>query len=229
MNDAVTFGAIFDVDGTLVDSHDAHFLAWKDTLADHGIEYDLEAFGRDFGRRNPEIIGGLWDELGRGSPDKELVEEIAEAKERHFRALLSASFPEMPGAADLIRDLDEAGWGVAIGSSAPAENVRLSIDLLGTASSLDAVVCGDDVERGKPEPDVFLEAAGRLGLDPRRCVVIEDACAGVEAAHRAGMPAVAIASKGRTRAELSEAELVIDSLEEIDHARLEKIIKETTT
>ena len=78
-------GAIFDVDGTLVDSHDAHFEAWRDTLAGHDIDYGLEAFAKDFGRRNPEIINGLWAELGRDRPDAALMEEIADRKERHFR------------------------------------------------------------------------------------------------------------------------------------------------
>jgi beta-phosphoglucomutase len=219
-------GAIFDVDGTLVDSHDAHFEAWRDTLAGHDINYGIEAFAKDFGRRNPEIINGLWAELGRDRPDAALMEEIADRKERHFRELLSASFPEMTGAAALLERLHQAGWRVAIGSSAPGENVQLSLDLLDSRRSIDAVVCGNDVERGKPEPDVFLRAAELLDLDPSRCVVIEDASAGVESARRAGMPAVAIASKGRTREELSDARLVIDSLEEIGPERLSQIIKE---
>lgn len=224
--DRTILGAIFDVDGTLVDSHDAHFIAWRDTLADEGIPYDHTAFARDFGRRNPEIINDLWDAEGRGRPDDADIERIAHSKEDRFRAILSSAFPEMPGAGALIDALKAAGWRVAIGSSAPRENVALSIERLGTDADLDAVVCGDDVTRGKPEPDVFLAAAEGLALDPARCIVIEDAAPGIEAAHRAGMPAVGIASTGRTREELDHAELVIDSLNELDPDRLARIIKE---
>ena len=221
-----TRAAIFDIDGTLVDSYDAHFEAWRDTLAGEGIQYDLEAFSRDFGRRNPEIINELWALEGREAPSSDLIDRIAERKETHFRELLAAAFPEMPGASNLMRSLHRAGWRVAVGSSAPRENVALSIELLGTGPVIDVAVSGEDVRRGKPEPDVFLRAAELLELEPGRCIVIEDAQPGVEAAHRAGMAAVAIASKGRTHAELAEAERVIDSLEEIDPDTLAEIIKE---
>ena len=221
-----TRGAIFDIDGTLVDSYDAHFEAWRETLAEEGIGYDLEAFSRDFGRRNPEIIGELWDREGREAPAESEVDRVAGRKEQRFRELISEAFPEMKGAGGLMRELHAAGWGVAVGSSAPRANVSLSIDLLGAAPVIDVSVAGEDVGRGKPEPDVFLRAAELLGIEPANCIVIEDARAGVEAARRAGMPAVAIASKGRTREELSEARLVIDTLEEISPERLEEIIKE---
>ena len=221
-----TLGAIFDIDGTLVDSYDAHFEAWRETLAEEGIAYDLQAFSRDFGRRNPEIIGELWNREGRDVPTASEIDRVAERKELRFREIIRASFPEMRGASDLMRDLHAAGWRVAVGSSAPRANVSLSIDLLGTAPVVDAAVAGEDVGRGKPEPDVFLRAAELLGLEPVKCIVIEDARPGVEAARRAGMPAVAIASKGRTHEELAEARLVIDTLEEISPGRLEEIIKE---
>lgn len=221
-----TVGAIFDIDGTLVDSYEAHFVCWRDTLVHQGVEYDHEHFKCDFGRRNPEIITELWEQVGRERPADELIEELADEKEQRFRELLAASFPEMPGASRLLETLHEAGWRLAVGSSAPSANVQLSIDQLGVRSLLDAVVSGTDVARGKPEPDVFLQAGELLGLEPSACVVVEDAAAGVEAAHRAGMSAVAIASKGRTHEELDAAEMVIDSLEELDPSVLSRIIKE---
>ena len=220
------FGALFDIDGTLVDSYEAHYVSWRDTLARHGVEYDQELFKRDFGRRNPEIITELWEEIGREPPTEQLIDEIAEEKELDFRSLLAASFPEMPGASTLLKELRAAGWGLAVGSSAPKANVELSLEGLGSKSLFDAVVCGDDIARGKPEPDIFLRGAELLGLDPKSCVVIEDAAPGVEAAHRAGMSAVAIASTGRTHEELAAAEMVIDSLKELTPSILQKVIKE---
>ena len=91
-----------------------------------------------------------------------------------------------------------AGFRVAVGSSGPAENVQLAIERLGVGRLLSATVTGNDVKRGKPDPQVFLTAAARMQVPPVRCVVVEDAPVGVEAAHRGGMRAVAIASTGRT-------------------------------
>ena len=226
---ARTFGAIFDIDGTLVDSYEAHFKSWHDVLAGNGIEYGQELFKRDFGRRNPEIITELWNEVGRDAPSATLIDEISDEKEADFRRILAADFPEMPGASTLLERLHEAGWGLAVGSSAPGPNVMLSIEGLGATDLFDVIVCGTDGARGKPEPDVFLRGAELLGLEPEACIVIEDAAPGVEAAHRAGMIAVAIASQGRTREELAEAELVIDSLEELDPQRLSALMKEYST
>ena len=218
--------AIFDIDGTLVDSYDAHFMSWRDTLAKQDIDYGQDLFKRDFGRRNPEIITELWDQVGRERPTVALIEEISDEKERHFRKILAASFPEMPGASALLESLHAAGWRLAVGSSAPKANVLLSLEGLGGESLFDVVVCGDDIERGKPEPDIFLRGAELLGLQPQECVVIEDAAPGVEAAHRAGMRAVALASKGHTHEELAAAEMIIDSLEELDPSVLHRIVKE---
>lgn len=224
--DSGSFGAIFDVDGTLIDSHDAHFESWKATLETHEIAYGPEEFRRDFGRRNPEIIGELWSALGREEPTTELMDAVADDKEQRFRAMLVEQSPEMPGACRLMHALHEAGWRIAVGSSAPRENVELAIRILGIEGLLDAVVCGNDVQRGKPEPDVFLRAAELLDLAPANCIVIEDAEPGIDAAHRAGMPAVGIVSKGRTHEELASAERVIDSLKDLDASGLEGIIKE---
>lgn len=219
-------GAIFDVDGTLVDSYQAHFESWRDTLEGHGITYGPDEFARDFGRRNPEIITELWEERGLDKPSDELIETIAEKKEAAFRSIIARDFPMMPGAKGLLAGLHEAGWRIAIGSSAPRENVALSIEKLGVESILDGTVCGDDVSRGKPHPDVFLHAASLLGIDPGNCVVIEDAAAGIEAAHRAGMPAAVIVSRGRTHEELAAAESIVDSLDELDPEALAQVIKE---
>ena len=116
-----------------------------------------------------------------------------------------------------------AGFRVAFGSSGPPENVLFHVDLLGVASRLDAVITGADVTRGKPDPQVFLMAAERMGVPPAQCVVIEDAAAGVEAANRAGMTSIALVGT-TTRGKLSHAKLVVDSLSELNPERIAALI-----
>ena len=103
--------------------------------------------------------------------------------------------------------------------------VELALDLLGLKELFSTTVCGCDVERGKPEPDVFLKAAERLGLEPANCLVAEDAPAGIEAAHRAGMPAVAIQCPYQS-ADLSAADRQVESFDECTEPELRTLIKE---
>jgi HAD superfamily hydrolase (TIGR01509 family) len=142
---------------------------------------------------------------------------LSRRKEAIDRSLVDADFPAMPGAAELVAALDEAGFALALASSGPPENVELALDRLGVRGRFAAAVNGRDVQRGKPDPQVFLLAAERLGLAPARCVVVEDAPVGVEAAHAAGMPAVALLSTGRRREDFRDCrpELLVGSLGEL--------------
>ncbi|MGD0437716.1 MAG: HAD family hydrolase, partial [Bryobacteraceae bacterium] len=104
--------------------------------------------------------------------------------------------------AEWVQRLREEGWRQAIASSAPRENVDVVLEALGLARSFDAVVSAEDVTAGKPDPQVFLKAAQRLGLAPARCVVVEDSAAGVEGARRAGMKSIGVSRNGRLAADL---------------------------
>lgn len=182
------YGAIFDMDGVLVDSNETHFLAFQRIGVEIGVPFDRAMLERSFGRHNNQIFP-MW--LGPDLPPAR-VTELALRKEAIYRELAAGSLQAVPGAVDLLRALRQAGWRIAIGSSGPGENVRLAIEVLGIAADLDAVVTGDDVAQGKPAPDVFLLAVERLGLPPRRCLVLEDAPNGVRAARAAGVPVLAI-------------------------------------
>jgi beta-phosphoglucomutase len=146
-------------------------------------------------------------------------------KESAYRRIIAADFPAMPGAAELINALHEAGFGVAVGSSAPRENVDAAIHRLGARKGFDTAVCGSDVKQGKPDPQIFLLAAARLGVPPARCVVIEDAPVGITAAAVAGMACVGLASTGRTHEVLREAQFVVDSLRELSPEILRQVIE----
>lgn len=210
------FAAIFDLDGTLVDSYDAHFDAWRQVAREIGHELTVEQFARQFGRTNDPILREIFEWIGREAPDSAGLRSLADRKEAIFRGSIERAFPSMAGGRELLHALRDAGWRLAVGSSAPPDNVTLAVAGLEAGSLFEALVTGDDVKHGKPDPEVFLLAAERLGVEPSRCVVVEDAPPGLEAARRAGMASIGLASKGRTRAELAAADLVVDSLEELD-------------
>ncbi len=219
--DAEIFGAIFDMDGVLIDSYHAHFQSWRDLAAELGVEVLESDFVRHFGRTSREIVEAYW---GIGRLTDEQIRELDARKEAHFRRIISSCFPEMPGARKLLKDLHQSGFKLALGSSGPPENVYLVLEKLDARPLFEAIVTGMDVTRGKPDPQVFLLAAARLGLPPARCVVIEDAPVGIQAARAAGMTAVGLASTGRTRESLAEADLVVDSLEALHPTILRELI-----
>ncbi len=219
----MTLCAIFDMDGVLVDSYHAHFESWRRVAAERGVAYTEKEFAWSFGRTSREIIKGAW---GRADLDEAAIATIDARKEALFREIIGRSFPVMDGARELLAALHAARFRVAIGSSAPPENVALVLDRLGGASLFDAVVNGMDVQRGKPDPQVFLLAAERAGVAPNRCVVIEDARPGIEAATRAGMASVALVSTGRSEDDFHPVRpgLIVRSLRELSPPILTQLI-----
>lgn len=215
MTQTQQFAAIFDLDGTLVDSFDAHWRSWHAMCARHGVNLPRELFVRSFGMRNDRIVELYWREDGKTPPSVSDAAGYADEKEALYRGLVAESFPAMAGGRELLARLHDAGWLLAVGTSGPPENLRVAVDELDASRWFHTEVCGRDVEHGKPAPDIFLKAAERMGVPPDRCVVVEDAVPGIEAAHAAGMPCVAICSEGHTHAELSSAELVIDKFDEL--------------
>ena len=133
--------------------------------------------------------------------------------------------PGPVGNSELIEALSKAGFARAVGSSGPPENVALCLEKLGCRSLIEAEVNGMDVTRGKPDPQVFQLGAERMGIPARQCVVVEDARAGIAAAHAAGMRCVALVSTGRTRDELADADVVVDSLLELTPATVRELIQ----
>lgn len=183
-------GVIFDMDGVLILTADAHFRSWRDTAQRHGVAVDYDKFIRTFGRTNPDIIRLWWgDDV---SPD--LLATIADEKEKAFRDIIRHDVPLAPGCRELLESLTSEGFALAVGSSAPPENIDLVLDAADIRRYFRAIVDGSMVKRGKPAPDVFLIGAEKLGLAPQACAVIEDAPAGIMAAVAAGATAVGVAA-----------------------------------
>jgi beta-phosphoglucomutase len=211
-------GAIWDVDGTLVDTAELHFEAWASVCRELGRDFTRADFAATFGRRNPEILDALF---GPRFSERQ-VADIGERKEVLYRAAASArGVTLLPGVADLLGGLHEAGVRQGIGSSAPRANLELILRLTGVERFFAAVIGMEETQRGKPDPQVFLLAAERLGVPPGRCVVFEDAVAGVQAARAGGMKCVAVRFVGHhPEAALRQAgaDLVVPTLEGVSAA-----------
>ena len=205
-------GVIFDMDGVLVDSYAAHFESWKRLGRELGFSMSEEQFVASFGRTSREVIRETWPHLASSD---ERVRQIDARKEELFREIIAADFPAMDGAAELIDALAAAAFKLAVGSSGPPENVNLVLEKLARRDRFTAVVTGRDVTRGKPDPQVFQIAAERLGLPTARCLVVEDAPAGITAAKRAGAKCLGLVSTGREPAALAAADRVVRSLREV--------------
>jgi beta-phosphoglucomutase len=206
---------IWDVDGTLVDTAEQHFRAWSRLAAEIGKPFTRADFAATFGMRNPEIIC----ELFFPDADDERCRVLGERKEDLYRASVREEGTQLlPGVARLLAAFASAGWPQAVGSSAPPANLALLLGLTNTRHYFAIVVTGEDVRRGKPDPEVFLTVAAKLSVEPARCVVFEDAVAGVEAARAGGMRCVAVTFVGHHPADklsAAGADLVVGSLEEV--------------
>lgn len=210
---------IWDMDGIIIDSAPYHLKAWQEVFSKRGLNFTDDDFHSSFGMRNDTIIG---DFLGEGAPDEEIA-AIGREKEASFRLKIRQNPRPLPGVVALMAALAERDLKMAIASSAPRENIELVIDTLGIARHFLVIISEKDVTRGKPEPDGYLLAAKRLGVKPENCLVIEDAIVGVTAARRAGMHCLAV-TNSHPRDSLSDADLVVDSLEEISAGDIAKLL-----
>jgi HAD superfamily hydrolase (TIGR01509 family) len=207
---------LWDLDGTLVDSAEFHWLSWRDTMAAEGITITYQQFLESFGQKNDRILPG-W--LGPGA-DAERIRRIGDAKEAEYRRLAGVhGLTPLPGASAWVRRLHSQGWQQAIASSAPRENVGVMLRALALDGMFEAIVSAEDVTKGKPDPQVFLAAAGRLGLPPDRCVVVEDAAVGVAAARSAAMKCV-----GVNREVVLDADVAVSSLLELPADAFDRLV-----
>ncbi len=180
------------MDGKLIDSEEYHWRAWRDTMEREGVPITHDHFVATFGQRN-DVILPHW--LGADAPADRIV-RVGDAKESLYRDLVrSGGIVPLPGAAEWVERLHQEGWKQAIASSAPRANVQAIVEML--KLPFETIIAAEDVRHGKPDPEVFLTAAARLGVPPAQCVVVEDAPAGIEAARRGGMRSIGVS---RTKA-----------------------------
>lgn len=196
---------LWDLDGTILDSRELHWQAWREQLAGEGMELRREQFDASFGHRNDATLAA-W--FGSAASREDLI-RISDAKEERFRRLVRKRGVELlPGVEMWLARLAAAGWRQALATSAPRLNVDAILEVLGIAGTFATLVTAEDVARGKPDPEVFLTAARRLAAPVYRCVVVEDAPAGITAARRAGMRCIGVGPQhGSLRADLAAPSL----------------------
>ena len=213
---------IWDMDGVIVDSGQLHLKAWQATFSKRGVNFTRADFSKTFGKKNRDTV--IYKLKDKASDD--VINEIGQEKEEMFRALVTKEgLAPLPGAVPLIESLDQQGFQQALASSAPRVNVELILHKLGLHHCFQAIVSEEDVTRGKPDPQPFLLVAERLGAMPDHSVVIEDAPAGIEAAHRGDIKVIGVTSSHK-RTEMAKADLVVDSLEELDADKILELLKE---
>lgn len=209
---------LWDMDGTLIDSQRFHWISWRDTMANEGIAITRGQFLSSFGQRDDSIIPA-W--LGPGAPP-ERVERIANAKEELYRQLIRKNgISPLPGVARWLRRLQGEGWLQAIASAAPRANIDAVLEALSATHIFQGIVSAEDVHRGKPDPEVYLAAAARIEVSPDRCVVVEDAAAGVEGAHRPGMHSIGVSRNGKQL----PADIVVKSLDVLDSDAFDTLLQ----
>ena len=180
---------IFDMDGTIVDNMQVHTAVWLELLAEFGINMtQLQFQAATAGNTNGELLRKLIDP----QMSEARVAEIAHEKETRYRERFRPYLQPLAGLEPLLQEAQQANVTLAVATAANGPNIEYVLDGLDLRRYFATVVGADDVKRGKPEPDLFLLVAERLGLSPERCLVFEDSLAGLEAAHRAGMHSVAI-------------------------------------
>jgi len=203
---------VFDLDGVLLDTEELWDEARRQLAEERGSRWHEQAQRAMMGMSSPEWSRYMHDEIGLPDPPEEIAAEVVRRLEELYRERL----PVIPGAIEAVRRLGQR-WPLGVASSSNRPLIDLFIELTGTAALFQATVSSEEVARGKPAPDVYLEAARRLGVDPGRAVAIEDSENGIRSAAAAGMHVIATPNRAfpPSAEALALASVVLDSIEEL--------------
>lgn len=205
-------GVIFDLDGTLVESYSGHIESWIRAVASHGVTATEEDVKPHMGRSSEDIARAL---LGSRPPEEVL--QASQRKDEIFFEIIPQVLTPMEGATEVIQDLKQRGLGVAVASSNPMEVITRSLEAVGLAGLVDSITSQDEVEHGKPAPDLFVKAVSKFGLSGWECMAVGDTRYDIIGAKGAGMVTVAYLGGCQSEDELarSHPDHVIGSLREI--------------
>jgi len=181
---------IFDMDGVIVDNHAWHFKAWVEFGKRHGLEITKEGFSSHFGSTNHLIMRSLFD----NKITEEEIIEFGNEKEKIYRELYKPFIKPVDGLTEFLKNAEEKGFSMALATSAPSENVTFTLESLGFESYFKVKTDSSQVSRGKPDPQVYLITAAKLGVQPSDCIVFEDSVPGIKSARKAGMRVIGIAT-----------------------------------
>lgn len=225
MNSEPPLATIFDMDGVLIDSVGLNWQAYNDVLSSqYGVHVPEDEIGNYVGRTLEDQTALLSHQYHVDIDAVKFDHDTAMIKQRLF-----ANIQPKPGVVKLLQSLADAGIPRAVGTSMPLEITKARLTTAGIWQFFDAFVTEEDVQNHKPEPDVFLRAADLLHAAYSNCVVFEDAPTGVEAAHRGGLKCLAVVTPIVGRDRLTDADTIVDSLEQVDLGLLESLIAPRNT
>ena len=217
-------GLLFDMDGVLVNNLEVHRAAFAEFFRRYGVERSFDELNRVFGKGNDDIMGEL---MPKEVVERVGIRELGYEKEAIYREIYAPIITPQPGLLEFLAEAVEAGLRSAVGSSGYRVNVDFVLEKCRIGSYFEAIVAGDEVTRCKPDPEIYLTAAAKLGLKPAECVVFEDAEAGIEAAKRAGIKVVALATTfSREFLEGTEADVIVDDFRDVSVAMLQQLLKQ---
>ncbi len=212
-------GVIFDVDGVLVDTIPLHYRAWERMFTERGFQFDQHIYRqRVDGKNRADGVRGVMVD----ATDEEVAAGGAQKQAYYLEELEMTSLEPYPDAKEFLDAVEEAGLHVAAASG--SANAPRVLEKIGLLDRFDAVVTGAEIRLGKPDPEIFLTAADRLGLTPAQCVVFEDSAAGITAANKGAFLSVGVAREGNSGF-LHEADLVVSSLNEITIDQFEDLTR----
>jgi len=214
-----TWGAIFDWDGVIIDSSRQHEKSWELLAHEENRRLPPDHFKRSFGMKNEKIIPEL---LGWTRDPVEIRRQSLRKEELYRQIVRDGGIAPLPGVVEFLGRLREAGVPAAVGSSTHRLNITTTLVMLGLDEMFQAIVTAEDVTHGKPDPEVFLLAAQRIGVTPARCVVFEDAKVGIQAAHAGGMKVIGVATT-HPASTLRSADRVVHRLDELTVADLDRL------
>jgi beta-phosphoglucomutase family hydrolase len=201
---------IFDMDGTVVDTTDIEYKAWQRMMAEQNVEFTYEEYIRILGAKGSEIVKNHLD-----WPEEE-IKKILNKKEEYFKELVGQhGLKLIAGVEKVLQDIKQVPLKTALATGASKQKLDFILHKFPIGQYFDTFVTADDTAQGKPNPEVFLNAASKLGVPPDSCIVMEDARNGAQAAKRGGMLCIAITTT-RGEEQLTEADLVINSYSELD-------------
>ena len=212
--------AIFDLDGTLLDNNEVHLKAWKKYLQESGIELSDEEYKEKIsGRTNLDAVQQIYK---KEMPEEEASKYYLE-KEKIYRKMYEPEIAGIAGLEEFLKELKEHGVTMAIATSGIQVNIDFMFDHVPIKHYFKEVINSADIDKGKPDPEIFLKTAGVLKIAPENCIVFEDSISGVAAGKAAGMKVVALTTT-HTPDELENADLVIKDYTELTYERLKSII-----
>ena len=206
------WAALLDWDGVVVDSSDYHEKSWELLAEEEGRELPPNHFERSFGMKNETIIPNILE----WTDDPDEIDRLCRRKaELYLELVRERGMSPLPGVVPFLERIRSAGVPTVIASSTPRSNIRAALEVMDVEDHFDDLVCGEDTENSKPHPETFEMAAERADTPPSSCVVFEDAHVGVEAAHRARMMVIGVASTHSAET-LSDADRVVNRLDELE-------------